>query len=669
MAGPWRAAARPPIATAVALVIVPGLALAYVGLQSIGEREAGLRRNYAATTVLVRDRVAAELTRLEMQFGAELAQLKAASGEPTALRRWLADQSRIRPWLDTPFVVTRDAVVTARLSSRRVSLPPSDAEFDRLPASFLQAEAAEFRTGDLAQALASYRQARSAASTDAVRALAQARIARTLFKLHRLDESLAAYRSLCDVDPAIVDPNGIPFGFVARSQMTELLAALGRAAERDEAARDSLRFALENPWDADRGYGYYLRRAAEAVKTREGTLEALADLGWLESEIVPRLAVVRSSDSGTPAHARLLASRDEQPVILGWQRLTDMSNDAVVVGYAVQPAFVAGKLLDDVLAGVDIGADLRLAVVSTDQDGGAAGAASPALATADLDDVLPGWAVVLVDGEGRSVEQLVARERAVYGTLIGGMLIVLVAGVFFSARASSREAELARLRTEFVANVSHELKTPLALIRMFGETLESGIVDDPQKREEFSAIIRRESERLTFLINNVLDAARIDAGTKQYSFADGDLVGVVRQAVDTYRPFFDRLGFHLHVSLPPSPVLASIDPDALAQMLVNLFQNAIKYSAAEKVVSVSLECDETSARLSVADRGIGIPANHVPRIFDKYYRVAGHGEVAGSGLGLAIVRHAMEAHCGQVEVESRVGHGTTLTLIFPCRKS
>ena len=190
-------------------------------------------------------------------------------------------------------------------------------------------------------------------------------------------------------------------------------------------------------------------------------------------------------------------------------------------------------LLPRLLESVDLGADLAVGIV--DERGRWRGAATewpadePAietrsradgaplagtLAEAGLEGTLPGWKVVLVDGKGRSITQIVTRENRAYGMLMVGLVVVLAAGVAFTARAASHEVELSRLRSEFVANVTHELKTPLALIRMYGETLESGLVANEVERQEFFAIIRRESERLTHLINNVLDLARSSRGPK-----------------------------------------------------------------------------------------------------------------------------------------------------------
>ena len=247
------------------------------------------------------------------------------------------------------------------------------------------------------------------------------------------------------------------------------------------------------------------------------------------------------------------------------------------------------------------------------------------------------------------------------------LVVVLAAGVAFTARAASHEVELSRLRSEFVANVTHELKTPLALIRMYGETLESGLVDNDVERQEFFAIIRRESERLTHLINNVLDFGTIESGAKEYSLAREDIVALVRESVEAYRYFFDRLGADVETDLPDAPIYLPLDRDAIAQSLVNLLHNALKYGGDGKYVRISVGAEDGEVVVSVADRGVGIPEDQLELIFDKYHRVVNNGaeSAPGSGLGLAIVKHAIEGHDGRVEVQSTVGRGSTFTLRLP----
>jgi signal transduction histidine kinase len=330
-------------------------------------------------------------------------------------------------------------------------------------------------------------------------------------------------------------------------------------------------------------------------------------------------------------------------------------------GFVVPLDFVARDLVTKAAAGVDLGVDADVRLVAD-----APASAASVIASAALGDVLPGFSVAVSDRHGRSLSQLTARERWTYGGLVGGVLIVLLAGVVFTTRAWTREAELSRLRTDFVSNVSHELKTPLALIRMFGETLESGAVLDAEKRHEFYGIIRRESERLTHLINNVLDASKIEAGTRHFALEPGDIVALVRDAIDAYASLFKRLDVAVTAALPDEAIAVRMDRDAVAQALVNLFQNAIRYASDGRQVAVTVRQTGDEVTVAVADRGPGIPAGELGKIFQKFYRSeATSGSTPGSGLGLSIVKHVMGAHGGRVDVDSVVGHGSIFTLVFP----
>jgi signal transduction histidine kinase len=223
------------------------------------------------------------------------------------------------------------------------------------------------------------------------------------------------------------------------------------------------------------------------------------------------------------------------------------------------------------------------------------------------------------------------------------------------------------MKSEFVSNVSHELKTPLTLIRMFGETLDTGIVTDEKKRRDFYSIIRKESERLTHLINNVLDFSRMDTGVKEYNFEKADLVEVVRSSLEAYKFHIRENGFEIESLLPDESVMLKIDKDAISQALLNLLSNAVKYSEETKYIMVKVSKDSTSALISVTDSGIGIAKEELKKIFDKFYRVpASTGkEKRGSGLGLTLAKHIIEAHGGSIEVESEVGHGSKFTIRIP----
>ena len=228
---------------------------------------------------------------------------------------------------------------------------------------------------------------------------------------------------------------------------------------------------------------------------------------------------------------------------------------------------------------------------------------------------------------------------------------------------------MARLKSDFVSNVSHELRTPLALIRLYAETLEMGRLTHPQKYQEYYCIIRKESERLTALINNILDFSRIEAGRKEYDFRETDMRELVHNTLDSYRYQIEQNGFIFEEKIDDVPPMR-VDREAMARSLLNLVNNALKYSQDRKFIGVNLYRDNESVKLEVVDQGIGIPHQEQNKIFEKFYRVGDPlvHNTKGSGLGLALVRHIVQAHGGDVSVDSAPGQGSKFTIALPVKQ-
>ena len=250
--------------------------------------------------------------------------------------------------------------------------------------------------------------------------------------------------------------------------------------------------------------------------------------------------------------------------------------------------------------------------------------------------------------------------------ILGGLSFLLAGGIFLTYRNVSKEMALARLKSDFVSNVSHELRTPLALIRLYAETLELGRLTGPSKHQEYYSIIRKESERLTALINNILDFSRIEAGRKEYEFRETDMCELVRNTLESYRYQIEQNGFTFEEKIAEVPPL-NVDREAMARSLVNLVNNALKYSQDRKHIRVNLYREDGTVKLEVVDQGIGIPANEQHRIFEKFYRVGDPlvHNTKGSGLGLSLVQHIARAHGGDVVVESTPGAGSKFTITLP----
>lgn len=251
--------------------------------------------------------------------------------------------------------------------------------------------------------------------------------------------------------------------------------------------------------------------------------------------------------------------------------------------------------------------------------------------------------------------------------ILGVLSVLMFGGLVFTYRSINKQVELARLKSDFVSNVSHELRTPLALIRLYAETLELGRITTQQKKHEYYSIIRKESERLTALINNILDFSRIEAGRKEYDFRETDIAELVRNTLDSYRYQIEQQGFALEEQIDPTIPAVRVDREAIARALVNLVNNALKYSDSEKFLGVKLYRDKGVLKLEVSDRGIGIERHEQTRIFEKFYRTCDPlvHNTKGSGLGLSLVRHITEAHGGDVHVESIPGRGSKFVMSLP----
>ena len=269
---------------------------------------------------------------------------------------------------------------------------------------------------------------------------------------------------------------------------------------------------------------------------------------------------------------------------------------------------------------------------------------------------------VLRDGRPAALEiRIFAPEELVFDAhaapltqdgRVGGALLVL--------HDITRLRRLEQMRRDFVANVSHELRTPLASIRGFAETLSAGAVDDKENRLDFLKTIEEHAGRLTKLVDDLLDLSAIESGHRAPRLASTDLSAALAESARAFTPMAEERG----VILESTPVLdlprVSADPDQLRQILANLLDNALKYTERGGRVAVSAEPWKDGARVTVRDSGIGIPEEHLPRLFERFYRVdkARAREAGGTGLGLSIVKHLVEAQGGEVSVESRQPGGT-----------
>jgi signal transduction histidine kinase len=283
-----------------------------------------------------------------------------------------------------------------------------------------------------------------------------------------------------------------------------------------------------------------------------------------------------------------------------------------------------------------------------------------------LGDPFPG---LYVEWSGQRMPETLHTGLPVAMWVAGLALVLGVAlfGGYLLLRDVNRDVRVAEVRSQFVASVSHELKTPLTAIRMFAETLAMGRSRDERTRSEYLETIVNESERLARLVDNVLDFSKIEQGKKIYRLRPTRLEDVAGSAVRAMQFPLAQQGFHLHYSVEETMPELQADPDAIQQAILNLLTNAMKYSADSREIGLRLAARNDNAVIEVVDRGFGLSPGEQKRVFEKFYRAPSHERlsIAGTGLGLTLVAHIAAGHGGRVEVESSQGEGSTFRILIP----
>ncbi|MGB2705700.1 MAG: ATP-binding protein [Candidatus Omnitrophota bacterium] len=267
------------------------------------------------------------------------------------------------------------------------------------------------------------------------------------------------------------------------------------------------------------------------------------------------------------------------------------------------------------------------------------------------------------------------RERRFRITKIAAMYTAAVSallfGLYFMISNICNKIKIKRMKEDFISSVSHELKTPIAAVKMLAETLRRGKVKEPSKVDQYYGMIIKESDRLTRFINKILDFARIEKGGKVFYFETSNVADLAKTAVDTYKDEAQDRDLEIRANTEKSEIFAEIDKDAVLQIILNLIDNGYKYSGREKDITVNVKEAGGDVRIEVIDKGLGIPKPDIERIFDKFYRsqrdmIKG---VKGSGLGLSFVKHVIDSHGGRIAVESEVGKGTKFIISLPVKKT
>jgi signal transduction histidine kinase len=654
----------------LAAILIPGGFLAYFSIRNIGSQKE-----------LAEKRLLDEEGILTEQLGRFLYNelLRCATAFFAAADHAYPDLRKIRLAPDDKAYVAQPFALDGSGRFLWPRYEKTDAAHDESPESarystaYAQAQKAEFVAKDPDEAARLYREAAKAAEHAARRAHAINGLARVLTKSNKAEQAADQYEILLERYGAFNDDNGIHFARYALHQLTRISAPGPGAAARRISALLSRLESGETPFSSQTER---LLQEVEEWLDSNPEIASLNDLmrgqiSFLRNQLTfvarnaQTAALLRPNHPVSPPPLRLgpfeaLAERDR-----GGDRLFVIRRDATrseILGFQADIESLRRSLLEQ---SSRMPASVALDVNLAPDDKAYPVDDSPALVR-ELSPLLPGWRVMVRPHDPEIISRYVTRQRWVYGATLALLVAGMVLGVVLVLRDLSRERRLSQLRTDFVANITHELKTPLTSIRMFAETLRMGRIKDAAERQECLDIIVGETQRLSRLISTVLDFSKIERGEKRYRTDEIDVSGVAESTLNTMKYSLAEQGFKLEAQIEPG-ARAVGDADALEQAMLNLIQNAVKYSDRDKSVRVELWSQEERVFFRVTDKGIGIPEQERSRIFEKFYRVHAGTErdTGGAGLGLTVVKHIVEAHGGTIEVESKVGEGSSFTISLP----
>ncbi len=533
--------------------------------------------------------------------------------------------------------------------------------------ALLRAERLEFTNRSASQAVRAYRTAAALARDTLQQAYAQLSLARSLEKSELSEEADAVRHDLLMLPSHFVDDFGVPLSLYAaqklapksryRDALVELLLSYGKmplhlspqAGYLYRAIHDTLRVVSDSPPD----------------RVKDETVDAAMEqrLDEIGSYAQATLSSIRLQEDFRSVFPRLVSQTGEHGFTL-------YANDRWLLSISSDTSSPAASGTDEILVVLDAATVVREAVDS-------------------LHLAHAGYNVTVLSSEssppnrwlGPPFQGIYAHlaktgtfrdERGVMSRvsfIILAMVLVIgltTLGFFLWWRDTQRELVTAKLRSDFVSSVSHELKTPLTSIRMFAETLRFRSPPN-ELHDDYLDTIIHESGRLTRLLNNVLDFSQIDKGTKHYHLKPMVIQQVVFAALEAMENPFRAQHFQVQTEIDESEIRVHADRDALEQVLLNLLTNAMKFSGDRRELLVGVRKNGDHAEVWVTDWGIGIHPDDLNQIFSSYYR----GENAvktnapGTGLGLSLVHHAIEAHHGQIDVTSELGHGSTFTISLP----
>ncbi len=559
---------------------------------------------------------------------------------------------------------------------------------------FQRAEFIEFTQRDPEQAAALYQRCLRSTPLPNLQAYAYEGYGRCLFTTARFEEAFQIYSELMNRYGQLRNKVGHPYGLLAALRLFDIAKRL----EKQESLLNMLIQVLERlkngDWILNSSTFEFYADQIESILKKEFIkdehpelnstfktilarpspyLEELEFKSILEEYIIPMLKerIAFSQYTNEPVRGRLPVAFNGSTLLISYSRLGDKPSESVFYsGFIWDLEYLRNHRLPEISESIAKTSGIQVRVI----EGGDTNSSASNIDMIPKDALslnlrqfpFP-WRFIVTQSALDNLKKAALRNNIFHAILLAIVVALMCLGAIMIARDISRESETTRQKSEFVHNISHELKTPLTLIRLFGETLRDKKSLSEKTKQDAYEIITRESERLSYMINNVLDFSRIEMGRKEFNLKTDNFAQAMAETLESYRYHLEEKGFSIHKAIDKDLPRIDFDREAMASVLINLLSNAMKFSPEKKEVRVTLSRIQNDLVLQVADKGIGISKKDLNNIFKRFYRADQQlvSESRGSGLGLTIIQHIAEAHGGSVEVESELGRGSTFSIFLP----
>jgi signal transduction histidine kinase len=524
-----------------------------------------------------------------------------------------------------------------------------------IPAALIRTESLEIKQKDYRRAIIAYRSLLESVDTQLQPFVLQ-RLARTLRKAGRLDEAASVYRDLGQRDWIWI--GGLPSDLIAQFELCSLAAEVNNMPELADRALALYRDLSGGKWILDKPrYMHYSDRCRLWCQQSNVAADEFNKLLVAEER---KLALSLAAETLLNEPKRIFSGENEIHLAFWY------SNPFTAIVLSV--SFLGSNWWPQIISAQ--GEDLDAALYSTDGHVFFGSRPTEMPPFAIMHDIRIGeipWRIQVWPSDPAMIYGDIQQRQYLYMAILVFVAALLLFGSYFTVRIVRRELEIARLRADFVSTVSHEFRSPLTGIRQLGEMLLDGRAHDRKKQRDYFRMIVQESNRLTRLVENILDFSRMEEGRKEYRFEPLETSRWLQKLVSDFEEGIAVDGVTVETDIPEELPPISADSEALGSAIHNLLDNAVKYSpGADKVwLDAETTCDEV--RILVRDRGIGISESDCKHIFDRFYRADGEisKRIKGAGLGLSLVHYIVTAHGGMVECESQVGEGSTFSIRIP----